>query len=58
MTNKLLLSITPEENKELQMALDKQIRLLTLKLDNGMFNKQRPIVQEQLKTLKGLRNRL
>lgn len=58
MSNKLLLSLSPEEVDHVKIAIDKQIRLLTLKLQNGYFNKQRPIVQEQLKTLKGVYNRL
>lgn len=57
MTN-LILSLTPEEREILKHALDKEIRLLTIKLDNGYFNKQRIEVQNNLATLRKVKNRL
>lgn len=56
--NKLLLSLSGDEVKDLKNCLDKQIRLLTITLENGVYNKKRPIFQEELKRLKRLRGRM
>lgn len=56
--NRIVITLEGEEREYVKHCLDKEIRLLTLKLDNGYFNKQRPDVQKQLQTLKRVRNRL